>query len=266
MTGPHTLVTSGGRAAARRSRAGGAGGAGRGRGPNTSRLVGAELMKLATGRWQLAGLCVVLAVHALPLLLWGAQADPALAWNGLRSRSGFLLAYAMMFFGVVLVTSEYRYRTITHAWLVSPGRVRVLAAQAATVVLIGTALSSLVFAAWWLRGAGRHGGAAMRSGRPAEVLTAYLIVVAVVCAAGLTGVALGEITRGLAPAAGVVALSGLAEAALDGARFHGPVTAPSGVLLWPTTETPVSSLSAAISWAVVLIAAASASLRRDLPS
>ncbi|WP_018636719.1 ABC transporter permease [Parafrankia elaeagni] len=266
MTGPHTLAAHGGRAAVRRSRAGGTGGTGRGRGPRAPRLVGAELMKLATGRWQLAGLCVVLAVHALPLLLWGAQADPARAWISLRARSGFLLAYAMMFFGLVLVTSEYRYRTVTHAWLVSPGRVRVLAAQATTVVLTGMVLSSLVFAAWWLRGAGRHGGAAMRSDRPAQLLSAYLIVVAVVCAAGLTGVALGELTRGLGLGAGTVALSGLVEAVLDGARFHGPVTAPSGVLLWPTTETPVSSLSAAISWAVVLIAAASASLRRDLPS
>ncbi|KPM52820.1 hypothetical protein ACG83_25600 [Frankia sp. R43] len=229
-------------------------------------LVATELLKILTGRWQLVGLMAVLAVHALPLLLWGAQAEPALEWNGLRSRSGWLLAYAMMFFGVVLTSSEFRFRTVTHSWLITPGRVRVLVAQVTVVALIGALLTTAVFTAWWLRGASRHGAAAMRAGRPAEVLSAYLIVIVVVCATGVTGAALGAITRSLGLAAATIAMCGLVEAVSDGGRFHGPVTAPSGVLLWPTTETNATSLSAAIAWAVILTAVASASLRRDLPS
>ncbi|SQD97564.1 ABC transporter permease [Parafrankia sp. BMG5.11] len=238
----------------------------RGTGPGTGRLVATELLKITTGRWQLVGLCVALAVHVPLLLLWGAQAEPLVAWNSLRSRSGFLLAYAMMFFGVILVTGEYRYRTVTHTWLLTPRRSRVLGAQVLTVLAIGAVLSTATFAAWWARGAARHGAPAMRADRPAELLSAYVIVVLMVCAAGVAGVGVGTLTRGSPAAAGAIALSGLAEAVLDGARFHGPATAPLGVLLWPTSETHVSSLLAAISWAVVLTAAASASLHRDLPS
>ncbi|MEX5711284.1 ABC transporter permease [Parafrankia sp. FMc6] len=241
-------------------------GTGPGAGPGTGRLVATELLKITTGRWQLVGLCVALAVHVPLLLLWGAQAEPLVAWNSLRSRSGFLLAYAMMFFGVILVTGEYRYRTVTHTWLLTPRRSRVLGAQVLTVLAIGAALSTATFAAWWARGAARHGAPAMRADRPAELLSAYVIVVLMVCAAGVAGVGVGTLTRGSPAAAGAIALSGLAEAVLDGARFHGPATAPLGVLLWPTSETHVSSLLAAISWAVVLTAAASASLHRDLPS
>lgn len=230
------------------------------------RLVATEFLKIATGRWQLVGLGVVLLVHAFPLWLWGVPAEPLLAWNSLRSRSGLLLAYSMLFFGVVLASSDYRYRTVTLTWLITPSRVRVLAARISTVVLIGAALSTVMFTIWWLRAVVRHGTATMRSGQPAELAAAYLTVVVVVAAAGACGVALGTLTRGLGLAAGAFAVCLLVEALSDGFRFHGPATAPSGVLLWPTNEMPVSSLSAVVSWAVVLTVAATASLRRDLPS
>ena len=237
-----------------------------GRRVGMGRLVRAELFRIATNRWQLAALAGILLINLPPLLLWGAQADPVAAWNGLRSRSGVFVAYGLLLFAVALVTGEYRFRTVTQSWLVTPRRGRLLAAQVVTVAGIGLVMATLTFAAWWAAGAARHSAGVMRADRPAELAAAYGVVVAMVCAAAVTGVAVGTATRGLTVALAALAGCGLVEAVVDLLRFHGPVTATMGVLFWPTSETQTSSLLAAIGWAVVGPVAAAAVLRRDLPS
>jgi len=228
-------------------------------------LVRTELFKLSTSRGQRAAVALFLLVQIPMLAFWGRGTLPESTWDGLRSRSGLLLGYLLMALGVQIAASEFRWRTATLTWLVTPARHRVLGAQLLTVVVLGTVLSALTFTAWVVCGVARQDGPTMRLDRPGELAAAFAVVAVTVCAAGVVGVSAGALTRG--PSAALLGLVGvgLLELIGDSTRFRGPVTSPLGVLGWPTSELSTVSLWASVGWAVAATAAALAALRRDLP-
>ncbi|SNQ52167.1 conserved membrane hypothetical protein [Frankia canadensis] len=227
-------------------------------------LVRTELFKVASSRWQATGLLAVVVLH-VPLMLWSGQQAPAF-WEGLRSRSGLFVAYAVMAFGVLVVAQEYRHRTAALSFLAVPGRARVTAAQFVTVAGTGLAMCSALFLAWLAVGVARYGGTGMHLDRPGQVVGAYAVVAVTVCAAGMIGVGLGTILRGSTGA--LLALGGCAavEPLTDLTRFHGPATAPLGVLAWPTSELEISSLAGALCWGVLALVGALIAVRRDISS
>ncbi|MCM3883021.1 ABC transporter permease [Frankia sp. R82] len=225
-------------------------------------LARTEAFRIASGRWQPLVLLAAVVLQ-VPPMLWSTQAAE-IAYNGLRARSGLSTAYVTMALGIVVSTQGYRYRTADLTFLVVPGRHRVVAAQALVVGAIGVALSALLFAGWLTIGVLRHGADGMHLDRPGQLVTAYGVVALTVTAAAALGVGLGTIMRG--SSAVLFALIGCAgfELALDGIRFHGPVTAVLGVLAWPTSELEGTSLVAAVGWGALALAGALLTVRRDL--
>jgi ABC-2 type transport system permease protein len=121
-----------------------------------TRLVGAELLKLRTTRtfWGLAGATLVLVLHIVVLTL---VFDDFRSENDVRSllstagASGLLL----LVLGVVFGAGEYRHGTIASTLLVTPDRLRVMAAQALgcaaaglAVGLAGAALTAAIGLPW----------------------------------------------------------------------------------------------------------------------
>ncbi|OHV39587.1 MULTISPECIES: hypothetical protein [Pseudofrankia] len=224
-----------------------------------------ELFKITASRGQRNAIALFLLLQIPMLVFWGAQASPASTWDGLRARSGLLLGYLLMALGAQIAASEFRWRTATLTWLVTPARHRVLGAQLLTVVALGAALSTLTFTAWVSVGVARHDARTMRLDRPGELAGTFAVVVLAVCAAAVVGVAVGSLTRG--PSAALLGLVGvgLLELVGDTSRFRGPVSSPLGVLAWPTSELDAVSLWASLGWAAAATAAALVALRRDLP-
>lgn len=227
-------------------------------------LVRTEFFKVASSRWQVVTLLIVLVLH-VPLMFW-TQAAPEAAWNGLRSRSGLFTGFAMMVFGALVVTQEYRYRTAMLTWLTNPSRRRVTIAQALTVSMIGLALSGTLFAAWLAVGIIGHGGLGLHTDRPLDILRAYGIVAVTVCAAGVVGVGVGTLTRSSSGALLALGASGAAELLSDVTRFRGPVTSMMGVLAWPTSELEPGALVAAVGWGVLALVIALFAVQRDVAS
>lgn len=227
-------------------------------------LVRTELFKIASSRWQPVALTGILILH-VPLMLWAGQ-DAAASWDGLRSRSGLFTGYFTMAFGVLVVTQDYRYRTAVLAFLAVPGRRRITIAQGITVAAVGVTLSAVLFAAWLVVGVVRYGGPGMHLDRPADVAGAYAVVAVTVWAAGAVGVGVDTLLRG--PTGALLALGGCGMFKLfpDATRFRGPVTAPLGVLAWPTSELEVTSLASAVCWGSLAVTAGLFAVRRDLPS
>ncbi|MBL7495341.1 ABC transporter permease [Frankia sp. CNm7] len=228
-------------------------------------LVRTEFFKISTNRGQRGAVALFLLLQIPMLGFWGAGALPEATWNGLRARSGLLLGYLLMALGVQVAAGEFRWRTATLTWLVTPARHRVLGAQLLATVALGVALSALTFTAWVVAGAVRHDAAAMRLDRPGDLAVAFAVVAVTVCAAGVVGVAAGSIARGSSAALFTLLGVGLGELVGDDTRFRGPVTSALGVLGWPTSELDLLSFWAAVASALVATAAAFVALRRDLP-
>ncbi|WP_041938601.1 MULTISPECIES: ABC transporter permease [Frankia] len=227
-------------------------------------LVRTELFKVASSRWQPVALTAMVILH-VPPMLWAGQNAQA-AWNGLRSRSGLFTAYTVMAFGVLIVAQEYRHRTAALAFLAVPGRRRITIAQYLTVAAVGLVLSAALFAGWLVVGAVRHGGPGMHLDRPADVAAAYGVVAVTVCAAGAVGVGVGTLLRGSTGALLALGGCGAFEPLLDATRFRGPVTAPLGVLAWPTSELETAALVSAVGWGILALAAGLFAVGRDLSS
>lgn len=122
-----------------------------------TRLVGAELLKLRTTRtfWGLVGATVglVLLIVVLTLILDDFRSeDDVRSMLSTAGASGLL----MLVLGVVFGAGEYRHGTIASTLLVTPDRLRVMAAQAlgcaAAGLAVGLAISALtaVIALPWL--------------------------------------------------------------------------------------------------------------------
>ena len=111
-------------------------------------LVRAELLKLRTLRstaWAAAALLVitVLTGTASP---WATPARRATARRSELRETVIAIGYTAVFFMVVLgavaAAGEYRHRTISQRFLVSPGRQRVLIAKLAAYALVGIVTAS----------------------------------------------------------------------------------------------------------------------------
>ncbi|MCK9894358.1 ABC transporter permease [Frankia sp. AgB32] len=227
-------------------------------------LARTELFKIASSRRQAVALLAVLVLH-VPPMLWGGQ-DADASWNGLRSRSGLFVAYAVMALGILIVAQEYRYSTAALAFLAVPGRRPVTVAQSLVVAAVGLTISSVLFAAWLTVGVLRYGAAGMHLDRPGQVVAAWAVVVVTVCSAGVLGVGVGTILRGSTAALLALGCCGALEPLLDVTRFRGPVTAPLGVLAWPTSELEMPSLVSAVCWGALALLGALLGVGRDVPS
>ncbi|MBX6388877.1 MAG: ABC transporter permease [Frankia sp.] len=238
---------------------------GRAGGARLTTLLRAELFKIATNRGQRYALFLFWVLQAPMLVFLGADAAAEPTWDGLRSRSGLMLGYLLMALGALVSAQEFRWRTATLAWLVTPARRRVLVAQLLAVSVVGLAAATVTFTAWTAVGTVRVGGQAMRLDRPGDLAAQYVVVAATVCAAGAVGLAAGALTR--SPSGALLGLCGigLLELIGDSTRFYGPVTSPLGVLAWPTSELDPWSFGMALVWAGVWMAAAAILTRRDLP-
>jgi ABC-2 type transport system permease protein len=109
------------------------------------RLVRAELQKVFTTRMVWGMLALSLGFTAIGLIalsiLSGGQGAPALTEpDGVRnlfSQAGSGLVFAFVI-GTLLITGEYRFQTITHTFLVTPRRQRVVGAKLVACAIVGT--------------------------------------------------------------------------------------------------------------------------------
>jgi ABC-2 type transport system permease protein len=102
-------------------------------------MIRAELYKARQTRstWWLGVAAVGLSVAwaVVDVLLWlGNRTDRDIEAAYSMAQQGYLFA---MVIGVLLVAGEYRHRTITWALLVTPNRLRVVAAKLVTCLVIG---------------------------------------------------------------------------------------------------------------------------------
>ncbi|WP_248958555.1 ABC transporter permease [Sphaerisporangium perillae] len=121
------------------------------------RLVKAELQKVFTTRMVWGMLALSLGFTAIGLvalsLLSGMQGAPPITdpdgVKNLFSQAGVGLVFAFVI-GTLLITGEYRFQTITHTFLVTPRRQRVVAAKlvacAGVGLFFGAAGIALAFA------------------------------------------------------------------------------------------------------------------------
>jgi ABC-type transport system involved in multi-copper enzyme maturation permease subunit len=169
-----------------------------------SALVRAELLKLRTTRTPVWLLLATLALAALTIGVDVPKVgdetapvsldDPILLAVTVGDSFGVPLVLAVLL-GVVAVTQEFRYGTITSTYLVEPRRTRVLAAKSVSMALVNVALTgvTLVFSASLSIGliASRHGQVSLGV-RFWQMAAAGLAVMAVY---GVIGVAIGALVR-----------------------------------------------------------------------
>lgn len=172
------------------------------------RIIRAELLKLTTTRLWWIMLLVMLGYVAIPLgftIAFAGQSSgqgqvtaPALGSlafqeNAWSTGSGGTLFAAIL--GVVMMTAEYRYQTITTTFLVTPRRTRVVVAKLAATVVVGVLLALAVLV---LSGAVvlvtvlASGGDLAFTGTIARIVVGVLAVLALYT---LFGLGLGALVR-----------------------------------------------------------------------
>jgi ABC-2 type transport system permease protein len=127
-----------------------------------TRLVRAELLKLATTRTLLWLALLILALVALIVSLDAGQNDPGVLAAPGRQRdlltSAAVSALVALILGIVVSAGEYAHGTVSHTFLVAPVRPRVIAAKLVAAGLAGLLLAlvaeigAFAFAALWLAG------------------------------------------------------------------------------------------------------------------
>lgn len=173
------------------------------------RLVRAELAKVLTTRTWLAVLAVLLGyvlLNALALLFLeeltqgqaGAEAVPGLGTaQGVRNvwasaGGGYVLTLVL---GILVVTAEYRHRTITATLLAQPHRSRVVVAKlvATAVLAVGLALAAAALvAAVAVPVLAAKDAVALPAGEVAAILVGGAVGMVLY---GLLGVAVGALVR-----------------------------------------------------------------------
>lgn len=167
-----------------------------------SRLIAAEFRKLHTTRLWLWLLLAAMAITALYVSLTIAFADdpdtltlPMASLAGQRTllaTGAAASAPLAAVLGAIGMTGEYRHRTATTTFLVTPGRGRVVLAKLASYTLVGTGyglvclVTNIVIAAPWLASQDIQ-LVLTHSGAPAVLVG----VVAATALFGLLGVAVG---------------------------------------------------------------------------
>ena len=107
-------------------------------------LARSEFLKLRSTRTALVLLIVVMLVTLVPLILLLAflpkdwlQTDGA---GGALNSASTLVPLALLVFGILGMTNEYRHGTITYTYLVTPRRWQVMALKLAVYALVGMAM------------------------------------------------------------------------------------------------------------------------------
>ena len=165
-----------------------------------SRLVRAELLKLASTRILLWLSLLILALVALIVSLNAAQDSAQELMQAGRQRdlvsSAAVSVLIAMILGIVASAGEYAHGTISHTFLAAPARVRVVAAKVVAAITAGLALAvvaevaALVLAALWI--AGKSAPSHLGSHDIRFLLLGTLLAAAV---AGAIGVGLGALLR-----------------------------------------------------------------------
>jgi ABC-2 type transport system permease protein len=166
------------------------------------RLIRAEFTKLATTR-LIYGLAAAMAAFAVLTVVVGVttagtQGNPPLSAFSLAR---LVPAPASMLTGVVLLVAilgmagEFRHQTITHTFLVTPDRGRMVAAKLAAHGLVGLVFAAVTIAvtvavaAPWLAAEG------VSVAPTAELSRALLGILAAAALYGMLGVAVGALVR-----------------------------------------------------------------------
>ena len=113
-------------------------------------LARAELLKLRSTRTALVLLIVVIVVVVVPLILLIAMVPKE--WLEQDGIAGFLntastlVPLALLVFGILGMTGEYRHGTITYSYLVTPRRWQVMVMKLAVYAAVGMVMMLLAVA------------------------------------------------------------------------------------------------------------------------
>jgi len=177
-------------------------------------LLQTELLKLSTTRAPrllAAGVLVLTVVLALqPVLGAGRSGSPSIGTVG--ATLGVLDAMGRgslvtLVLGVLVVTSDFRHKTVVGSLLQAPDRIRLVAAKAAAAALLGSALAGSCLGVVTLVGAVT--GAARFDLVTPEIAIRALGLVLTYPVYGLLGVAVGVVLRGNQPLAILLPLAWL---------------------------------------------------------
>jgi len=109
-----------------------------------SALIRSEFIKLRTTRTALALFLVVLILSVVPELLYALLISPDSAldhWSASVGTSVQLAGLFGLIFGILGITGEYRYGTITYTYLTAPRRGRVVIVKLVVYALFGALLT-----------------------------------------------------------------------------------------------------------------------------
>ena len=203
-----------------------------------TRLLRAELLKLATTRLLFWLALLVAGLELLVISVTAAESDPAELARPGRQRE--LLAIAAVsalvgsILGIVASTNEYAHGTATHTFLVAPVRERVVAAKVAAAAVVGGCLALLAAGvAWGLTALWLSGRSVPLELWTRDALNLLLGLVAAAAVAAAIGVGFGALLRRQTPAivlALVWLLIGEPLLAVAGAQEYGPGHAVAAVV------------------------------------
>ncbi|HEX6886830.1 MAG TPA: hypothetical protein VF143_01890 [Candidatus Nanopelagicales bacterium] len=242
--------------------------------------IAAELLKLRTTRLLLLTTCVAVGFAALVPALgtwdpegFGVAPLTSASLTDMMRAPAHVVAGAALVLGIVAATGEHAHRTILTTRLVQPDPIRVLAAKATALGIVGAGLAALAEATAAVVGTiglARHGLGAhpLGDGRPGVALTVILLAAAFAA----LGTALGSIVRNTALAVGAALVWALLiEEALPGltgdpdlGRWLPAGTIDQLVTLQPAGPSPAAAALALIGYtAAAMLLATLSDTRRD---
>ena len=244
------------------------------------RLFRAELIKLRTTQVWFWLLVATLGLGALTII-GPIASDPTIGASDVPQLFGnAATAYIAVFvLGVLIVTTEYRYQTITPTLLTTPKRWQVVLAKGLTMVVVGavyalaTVLIQVAIGIPWLAARGVDLSATGPDGVLVPVVKAFVVVVLY----GLLGFGFGALARNqivgvVVGVIYVVVLENLV-VAIPGVKHAFPYLPGGGAAAIGGTERingvdllPLwGGVAILVGWTVVLVVAGlSTSLRRDI--
>jgi ABC-2 type transport system permease protein len=245
-------------------------------------LARAELLKLRSTRTALGLFITVLVITLGPVIALLALLSPDdLAGGGLGALADLLVPLVLLVFGVLGMTNEYRHRTITYTYLVTPKRWRVMLMKLSVYALVGIVMMLLtvvlVYAASRLGGAIRGVDIDATGGFTLGDYARQIVVAGLITA---FGVSLGALFRAQVPTvAGTLIWALVVELAIAGFKpsvytwlpfsmfFQvSAVSLPTGGagLASDTLTRPQAFIVSIAYIAIVSVAAVFISLRRDV--